>query len=562
MASSIEFNLFAPNNQAAALIGSFNNWQETPMTKGKDGYFRTSVDLTDGIYQYKFRVKTNNSSALGEWVEIADPYATEIDPHSSGAVIRVKEGERILDTYIWQYDDRPLPDNHELVMYELHVADFSGCVPNREKPEVLKRATEKLDYLQELGVNAIEVMPLNEHPGDYRWGYLVSHFFALENSYGSPEDLKRFVDECHARGIRVIMDGIFNHSAEDTPLLKIDRNYWYYASKKEHKKASDYWGPEFNYEYFDEKLDIRPAWKFIGDVVRFWIQEYHLDGIRFDAVSQLTSLDIEKPNLDFLNWITQEAKKVAVNKPFYNIAECIPEEPSIIAPAGPMDGLWHESYHQFVLEHLCSDHFNLDKLTEVFNPKQQNYGTTNKLINYLATHDQERVLEQLGKIGIFDEAAFKIAKLGAVLLMTAVGVPLIWMGEEFGECKPKTETTDKPNPIRWKLLENQLNHDLFEYYHKLITLRKQNPALHSENVDLFHQDADNKVLAYQRWNEDGARVVVVANFSDKNFDKYQINHFPDHNNWYDWLEGNGVEAKDNRFIVDLSEHEAKVFVSQ
>lgn len=556
MTSSIEFKLFAPNNQKAALIGSFNDWQEMSMIKGEDGYFRTSVDLKDGIYQYKFRIQSN------EWVEVVDPYATEIDPQTCGAVVRVKEGKRILDTYVWQHDDKPLPDNHELVIYELHVADFSGSDANSSKRDVLKRIIDKLDYLKELGINAVELMPLNEHPGKYNWGYLVSNFFALENSYGFPEDFKRLVDECHARGIRVILDGIYNHSAEECPLLKIDRTYWYYSSKKEHKKETDYWGPEFNYEYYDEKLDIRPAWKFIGDVVRFWIQEYHIDGIRFDAVSQLASLDIEKPNFDFLNYITQEAKKVAGNKPFYNIAECIPEEPNLIAPNGPMDGSWHESFHQFILEHLCSDTFNLEKLQEILDPKRQNYPTSNKLINYLATHDQERVLEQLGKIGIFDADAFKITKLGAVLLMTAVGVPLIWMGEEFGESKRKPKSTDRPTPIRWNLLENQLNHDLFEYYKKLIALRKQNPALHSENIDLFHTDPENKVLAYCRWNEEGVQVVVVANFSDKNLTKYKINKFPEHNNWDEWLEGNDLEAKDNQLIVDLGEKEAKVFVSK
>ncbi|WP_330220709.1 alpha-amylase family glycosyl hydrolase [[Phormidium ambiguum] IAM M-71] len=253
MTSSIEFKLFAPNNQKADLIGSFNDWQEMSMIKGKDGYFRVSIDLKDGIYQYKFRVQSN------EWVEVVDPYATEIDPQTSGAVVRVKKGKRVLDTYVWQHDDKPLADNHELVIYELHVADFSSSDANSEKREVLKQLIDKLDYLKELGINAIELMPLNEHPGKYNWGYLVSNFFALENSYGFPEDFKRLVDECHARGIRVILDGIYNHSASECPLLKIDRTYWYYSTKKEHKKESDYWGPEFNYEYYDEKLDIRPA---------------------------------------------------------------------------------------------------------------------------------------------------------------------------------------------------------------------------------------------------------------------------------------------------------------
>ncbi|MFB2937921.1 alpha-amylase family glycosyl hydrolase [Aerosakkonemataceae cyanobacterium BLCC-F154] len=562
MVSSIEFSLFAPYNKDATLMGSFNNWQETSMTKGEDGYFRTFVELEDGIYQYKFRVQSNNSSLSEEWVEIVDPYATEIDPQTCGAVARVKEGKRILDTYVWQHDDKPLPDNHELIIYELHVADFSGSDADSEKREVLKRVIDKLDYLKDLGINAIELMPLNEHPANYNWGYLVSDFFALECSYGFPEDLKRLVDESHARGIRVILDGIYNHSAEECPLLKIDRNYWYYSTKKEHKKETDYWGPEFNYEFYDEKLDIRPTWKFIGDVVRFWIQEYHIDGIRFDAVSQLASLDIKKPNFDFINWITQEAKKAAGNKPFYNIGECIPEKPTIVTPNGPMDGAWHESFRMFITENICNDVFDSDKLQEVLDPKKQNYATTNKLVNYLANHDRERLLGKLVNVGILDANAFKRAKLAAVLLMTAVGVPMIWMGEEFGESQRKTKSTDQPSPIRWNLLENQLNHDLFEYYKKLITLRTQNPALYSENISLFHTDPENKVLAYSRWNEEGARVVVVANFSDRDLAQYKVNQFPEHSNWYDWLEGNHVEAKDNQLIVDLGEHEAKVFVSK
>lgn len=561
MTSSIEFKLFAPNNKSAALIGSFNDWKETPMEKGEDGYFRASVELEDGIYQYKFRVQSKSWFLKpDEWVEIIDPYVAEIDAATHAGVARVKDGKRIIASYAWQHDDKPLPDNHELVMYEMHVADFSNSQANPEKQEVFKRTIEKLDHLAELGVNAIEIMPLNEHPGDYKWGYLVSHFFAVENSYGLPEDLKRFVDECHARGIRVIMDGIYNHSAEESPLLKIDRDYWYYHSPREHKKETDYWGPEFNYENYDEKLDIRPTWKFIGDVVRYWIEEYHIDGIRFDAVSQLTFLDVDKPNFDFITWITQEAKKAAGNKPFLNIAECIPEEPNLIVPKGPMDGCWHASFHMFILEHLCSDTFKVDKLKEILDPKRQNYPTVTGLVNYLASHDQERLLKQLGDIGIFEEAAFKIAKLGAVILMTAVGVPMIWMGEEFGEYKPKPKSTDRPTPIDWKLLKNDLNRDLFEFYKRLIDLRKKNPALHTGNVDFFHEDPDNKVLAYVRWNDEGSRVVVVANFSDKHLADYKIPNFPAEGKWHEWIGNYDVESVDNQLAIDLLEREAKVFV--
>ncbi len=303
MSSKIEFNLFAPNNKKASLIGSFSNWEEMPMEKGKDGYFRTQVELEDGVYQYKFCVQTKSPNfEPDQWVDIIDPYATDVDEAKNNGVVRIKDGKRIVDAYVWQHDDTPLPDNHEIVIYEMHVADFSGGEDDPYKRGKYQDAIAKLDYLSELGINAIELMPVNEYPGDYSWGYKVRHFFATESSYGSTEELKPFIDECHGRGIRVFIDGIYNHTDEECPLLLIDRNYWYYQHMHYPEDPSNYWGPEFKYDNYDKKLDVKPAWKYVGDVVRYWIQEYHIDGIRFDAVRQLA-------NDEFLDWLAKQAKK-------------------------------------------------------------------------------------------------------------------------------------------------------------------------------------------------------------------------------------------------------------
>jgi 1,4-alpha-glucan branching enzyme len=312
MASLIEFNLFAPYNKGAALVGDFSNWEEIEMQKGKDGYFRTKVELKDGVYQYKFRVQSKSwFFELDQWVDVIDPYATDIDNPTQNAVVRIKDGDRIIDTYVWQHDDKPLPQDDELVIYEMHVGDFSGGEDDPYERGKYKHVVEKLDYLCELGINAIELMPVKEYPGDHSWGYNPRHFFATESSYGTAEGLKRLIDECHARGIRVIMDGIFNHSEAESPLTQIDHDYWYHHSPRD---PDNNWGPEFNYEFYDENLDVKPAWKFISDTVRFWIQEYHIDGIRYDAARQIA-------NYDFMHWIVQQAKETANMKPFYNVAE-------------------------------------------------------------------------------------------------------------------------------------------------------------------------------------------------------------------------------------------------
>ncbi|MBD2294942.1 alpha amylase C-terminal domain-containing protein [Anabaena sphaerica FACHB-251] len=552
MAKSIEFQLFAPYNKGVALIGCFSNWQEIPMEKCEDGYFRTNVELADGSYKYKFKVQSNSwFFETEQWVEVTDPYATNIDEMGGkdNGIVRVKDGEIITDTYVWRHDDKYLSPDHELVIYEMHVGDFSGGEDDPFARGKYKHVVEKLDYLSELGINAIELMPIKEYPGSYSWGYNPRHFFATESSYGSTADLKNMIDECHARGIRVIMDGIFNHSEASSPLTQIDHDYWYHHSPRD---PENNWGPEFNYEHYDENLDTYPARKFIGDTVRFWIEEYHIDGIRYDAARQIA-------NYDFMHWIVQETQKTAGVKPFYNIAEHIPETTSITNQDGPMDGCWHDSFRHTITVHICGDVFDLENLKDVIDCKRQGFMGTTNVVNYLTNHDHDHLMVELANRNIFDEEAVKRAKLGAAILMTAVGVPLIWMGEEFGEYKPKQPSSSK---IDWNLLGNDLNRSLFDYYKGLINLRKNNHALYTENIDFIHENPETKVLAYSRWNDEGSRVVVVANLSDKFLAGYEITNFPSGGTWHEWTGDYDIEAGENSIMTDLGSYEAKVFVWQ
>ena len=550
MASSIEFKLLAPYNKEAALIGSFSNWENIPMEKDDQGYFRTQIELEDGVYQYKFRVRSKSwFFEPDQWVDVVDPYATDIDNPTQNGVIRIKDSKKIVDSYVWQHDDKPLPPDHELVIYEMHVGDFSGGEDDPYPRGNYQHVIEKLDYLCELGINAIELMPIKEYPGDYSWGYNPRYFLATESSYGSTEDLKQLIDECHARGIRIIMDGIYNHSEASSPLTQIDHDYWYHHKPRD---PDNNWGPEFNYEHYDENLKTYPARKFIGDVVRFWIEEYHIDGIRYDAARQIG-------NYDFMHWIVDQAKKTAGDKPFYNIAEHIPETTSITNIDGPMDGCWHDSFYHTVKAHICGDKFDLEELKNVLDCKRQGFMGATNVVNYLTNHDHERLMVSLANREIFDEAAFKRAKLGTVMLMTAVGVPLIWMGEEFGDYQP---LDPEPSKIDWKILSNDNNRGLWEYYKGLINLRKHNHALYTENIDFFHEDPESKVLAYTRWNDRGSQVVVVANFSDNYLAGYRVPHFPENGTWHEWTGNYEIESGDDNILIDLPEYEAQVFVWQ
>ena len=554
MTHQTEFKLFAPYNEAASLKGSFSDWQEIPMQKGADGYFRTQVDLEDGIYQYKFRVQSKSWFLKpDEWVEINDPYMTEMDHATENGLVHVKSGQLIRDTYVWQHDMQELPANHELVIYEMHIADFVGGEPGI--PDKFKRATEKLDYLAELGINAIELMPVTEYAGDYRWGYLVRYYFALESSYGTPEDLKQFIDECHARGIRVFVDAIFNHTDEQSPLLWIDRDYWYYHDQHYPEDDANYWGPEFNYTVYDEQLDIRPAWTFFKDVVQYWIQEYHIDGIRYDAVRQLA-------NYEFFSWLIQQANAVVPNKPFYHIAEHIPDTSDVVTPKGPFEGCWHESFRFFLKDVILGQPTDLEKIKEAIDARQQGYSTPTNVINYLATHDREHMIVELSNEGMVSQLAFQRVKLGVVLQMTAAGIPLIWMGDEFGQNTHKTETTLEPNPLRWLLLERPLNQDLLAFYQRLIALRKQTPALLTENIEFFHTDPQARVLAYVRWADAGPRVIVVANLGENALPAYQVNYVPEGDTWQNWSDGSEIRVSDGVFRLNLPEYSATILMRQ
>jgi 1,4-alpha-glucan branching enzyme len=548
MAASIEFKLWAPYNKAAALIGSFSNWEEIPMKKGKDGFFLTSVELEDGVHQYKFKVQSKSwFFEPDQWVEVNDPYATDIDDPTQNCNLRIKDGERIVDTYVWKNDDKPLPADHELVIYELHVGDFSGGEDDPYARGKYKHVVEKLDYLVDLGINCIELMPVKEYPGDHGWGYNPRYFFATESSYGTTAELKALIDECHGRGIRVLMDGIYNHSESESPLTQIDHDYWYHHAPKD---LDNNWGPEFNYEFYDEKFETYPARRFIGDVVRFWIEEYHTDGIRYDAARQLG-------NYDFMHWIVQETKKTAGMKPFYNIAENIPQNPAITNADGPMDGAWHENFYSAMIDHLCNEQFDLERLKSALDAKREGYQGATNVVNYLTNHDHNHLMHELGERGILGEAAFKRAKLGSALLMTAMGIPMIWMGEEFAEYKAKSP---EQNKIDWTLLVNDENMSLHDYYKGLIFLRKNSHALYTENIEFFYEHPDDRVLAYTRWNDEGSRVVVVANLSGNFLKDYTIPHIPADGTWHEWGSDYDVEVSGNTLVIDLPEYEAKVLV--
>jgi 1,4-alpha-glucan branching enzyme len=547
-AAAVELTFFAPYNEEAALIGTFSDWKDVPMEKGEDGVFRATVELEDGLYEYRFRVRTKSwFFEPDSWVTITDPYATDVDPATENGILRISNGRRVVDEYAWRNDGVPLPSDEELIVYELHVGDFSGGEADGSGGGRYTDAVAKLDYLADLGITAVELMPVKEYPGDHSWGYNPRHFFATESAYGTTEELKLFVDECHARGIRVIIDGVYHHSDAAAPLAHVDHDYWYHHAPRDESMS---WGPEFNYEKVDERYAIQPAWRFVGDTIGYWVSEYHIDGIRYDAARNIG-------NFDFMRWVAGMARETAGPKPFYNVAEYLPPDPSVTGVDGPMDGVWNENFKGRVVEYLKSGEVKIDEMLDAIDARRLGYPGPTNVVNYLANHDHERLMTELGAAGVAGEEAYRRAKLGAAILMTSFGIPMLWMGEEFGELRPKSPDRNK---IDWRLLEAPENRDLHATYKSLVALRRAHRALRSGSLEVVFRDDARGVVAFTRQSEDGDAAIVVLNLSGEFAGGCEIPGVPGDGVWHEWLRNYDATVEGGALRVDLGPREAHVFV--
>jgi 1,4-alpha-glucan branching enzyme len=559
----IEICLFAPHNDEVKLTSSWNDWQPTPMTKGTDGWWRITAKLADGEHQYKFAVKSKSYFAVDKILEVFDPYAIAIthDEHEN-SVLHVKNGKRIWTDYQWRHDKQPLPTNEQLIIYELHVGDFSGGKGDEKGPRkkgTFAATTEKLDYLRDLGITAVELMPVKEFPGK-SWGYNLRSLFAVDSGYGPPEELCRLIDECHARNMRVIVDGVYNHAEADAPLAKIDYEYWFYRNNPD--PANMQWGPKYDYFHYDENLKIYPARKYVLDSIMYWVEHFHIDGIRFDATRALA-------NFDILREFTDAAfNKIAKRKPFFTVAEHIPEDPAITGyPKGPMIAAWHERLANQLRAIAMQTEYNgakrgdLDALAQRLNPATNGYGSGNHVVNFLGNHDHKRILRDIADtVHIFDDAAFRRIKLALAILLTSPGLPMIWMGQEFGAANPLTL---EPQPIDWNLLANKNNKDLHDFTAGLIKFRRQHPALWNDNFQVVLSDTDRQLFAYKRWDDAGGVVVVAANLKDTPSTEITIEKagLPD-GHWREHLSNRKLEIKDGQIKDTLEPNQVKVFVKE
>jgi 1,4-alpha-glucan branching enzyme len=587
--------LRAPGKNKAIVIGDFNNWIQNInylMNKTPDGKFfwLRMHPLTPGTeYAYQY--------IIDDTIKIGDPYAEKIlDPSNdqyitsttypnlksypagqAGIVSVLRTAE---PAYNWTANNFSRPDKRGLIIYELLVRDFVAA-------HDWKTITDSLNYLKTLGINAIEIMPFNEFEGNISWGYNPDFYFAPDKYYGTKTSLKTFIDSCHKKGIAVVMDIALNHSFGSSPMVQL---YWDALNNR--PAANNPWfnpvakhaynvGYDMNHESVDTKY-------YFGRVVEHWLQQYKIDGFRFDlskGFTQTQTCDNSGNNCNVGSWGNADASRIAIWKAYYDTLQNKSSGSYVIL----------EHFADNTEEKQLSDYGMLlwGKMTDNYTQAAQgnignsdlSYGiytsragwTKPHLVTYMESHDEERIVYNALNYGnavtgynIRDTAtALKRMELDAAFLFTIPGPKMLWQFGELGynysinTCENLTIDNGcrlSPKPIRWDFLNDARRKSVYNTYSKLINLR-----FHPWYKDAFITGTIDKSLnGAAKWikvsSGDTSHLVVVGNF-DVSTQSVLIT-FPTTGTWYDYLENTTYTTTGTPQSIQLLPGEFHVFVNR
>lgn len=321
--NSVTFVLYDKDNAGKShkycyIVGDWNNW--TRQTEGamyydgSQGCWWITLDGFDADKEYRFQYRLGNASGSDTYV--SDPY-TEIvydqwnDQYIDG-VPAFPEGAKALvsafqinrPSYSWKHSDFRVEDKHDLVIYEMLFRDFTTS-------QDIDGAMAELDYIENLGVNAVQLMPVQEFDGNLSWGYNPNHWFALDKYYGTREEYKEFVDECHARGLAVIVDVVYNHATGSHPWAKM----WWNGSATAENNPFFNVTPTHPYNvYHDMNHENAMVKEHVKRSLEYLLTEYDVDGFRFDLTKGFTQTDSGGDNGDVAKWGRYDQSRVDILK--------------------------------------------------------------------------------------------------------------------------------------------------------------------------------------------------------------------------------------------------------
>lgn len=508
----VAFRVWAPHADAVAVIGSFNDWNKTahPMQAEENGNWFVDIPEAKIGSAYRFLIR-NGKQELSR----VDPYAREVTNSVGNSIVADPE-------FDWQDDNFQIAPLNELVIYEMHIGTF-GEEARKGIPATFDDAIERLGHLARLGVNCVELMPVSEFAGDFSWGYNPAHLFAVESSYGGPVGLKRFIREAHRRGIAVVLDVVYNH------LGPSDLGVWQFDGWNENGLGGIYFYNDWRSE--TPWGNTRPDYgrgevrQYLFDNAMMWLEEYHGDGLRYDmtlymrTVHGLPGEDLPD-GWSLAQWINRTIRERFPGKVI--IAEDLQNNEWLTKTDGEGGaGFLTQWGAQFVHpvrriltnptdEGRCLE-FVKSALTARYN------GDPFQRVVYTESHDEvangkARIPSEIMPDDPDNWYAKKRTTLGAVLVLTAPGVPMLFQGQEFLEEGWFQDTV----PLDWDKKEDY--HGVVRLFRDLIMLRlnrqQDSQGLTGAHINVLYLDDQAKILAYHRWYEEHGNgdAVIVTNF--------------------------------------------------
>jgi 1,4-alpha-glucan branching enzyme len=520
--SGVAFRVWAPHAQAVFVKGEFNHWSDTatPLSSEENGYWYTDVESARPGHEYKY-VIINGDLKL----ERIDPYARQVTNSTGNGVIYDPSG------FDWADDHFELSPHNELVIYEMHIGSFFTDADG--KPGGFDDAMEKLDHLKRLGVNAVQIMPVAEFAGDYSWGYNPAHIFAVESIYGGPDNFKQFIREAHASGMGVILDVVYNHFGPS------DLDLWQFDGWHENEKGGIYFYNDHRAEtpWGSTRPDYgRPEVRnFILDNARIWVEEYHVDGLRYDSTLYIRTIDGNDANELPDGWRLMQQINGEIRARFsraITIAEDLRSNPWLTKPVEEGGTGFHAQWDaNFVhpvraIVTLVQDEYrSMETVRHAISFRYE--GDAFRRVIYSESHDEvangrARVPQEINPGDPTGWHAQKRSTLAAGLVFTSPGIPMVFQGQEFLQ----GEWFRDDGPLDWHL--NEKYQGIVRLYRDLVALRlnkkRLSRGLCGQFLNIYHvNDADN-VLAFQRWDQHGPGddVVVALNFSNVPRENYEI----------------------------------------
>ena len=528
--NDITFALYAPEKEYVSIKGSWNidfpNGEIMKLSGDTLWWYQTNLD--NGVYSYQYNLEGIKY--------IADPWSEDVewkDPFTGYESGNFQHAKTIFEVggseYEWSDDLYQRPQVKDLIIYELHVGDFLGLEGQNGTYNTVVDSINS-GYFNDLGINAIELMPINEFEGDFSWGYNTSYPMAPESAYGTPSELKDLINIAHQNEIAILFDVVYNHLWGSSPLFQLyqpmddyDWDAHDFSICPYFDNAPSDWGYKIQHWH---NLDGRSykGWKYVEDALTHWVERYHADGFRFDFVEGMGwdgDYNGASYYANMLDNIDPSLILIAETDNSYQINNT------------DFDSGWDYSYHHNLFDNILDIYFDIDNITNHINAYSQGYGFVTGPINYIESHDENRLIYQSTEFeGHTLQDACKRSKIGATILFTSHGVPMIYQGQEFAQNTPNRDTGGYPipQPLEWSNLETELGADLNQHYKKLISLRNNYDVLKQPPLEVKYTNNANKTFVYWR-ADDAEKVVIVVNL-DTNIQFLDL-EFPDAGTWYD-----------------------------